>query len=154
MLDQWKSIPPPCLHWRFRVTVRRVQLKVDPQPYRVYRDCNRNQLQWPKCRERSHLIWREDEFISVTLQDAAKCTLKALTWKLTAEFIQEKSLINVPGMVAPGNLLVQMSSPAISASTQASSLSGAQTATAVFLALTTCPCTAGATTQCESHRLH
>ena len=57
-------------------------------------------------------------------------------------------------MVAPGNLLAQMSSPAISASTQGSSLSGAQTVIVAFLALTTCLCTAGAMTPCKRYRLH
>lgn len=57
-------------------------------------------------------------------------------------------------MAAPGNLLAQMSLPAISASTQASSPSGAQTATVASLALTTCPCTAGATTPCELYSPH
>jgi hypothetical protein len=57
-------------------------------------------------------------------------------------------------MAAPGNSLAQMSLPAISASTQASSPFGAQTATAAFLALTICLYTAGATTPCEQHRLH
>lgn len=88
----------------------------------------------------------------MTLQDVAKCTPKALTWKLTAESIQERSLTNAPGMAAPGNLLAQMSSLAISVSTQASSPSGAQTATAVFLDLTTCPSTAGVMTPCEYPR--
>lgn len=54
-------------------------------------------------------------------------------------------------MAAPGNLLAQMSSPAIFASTQALSPSSAQTATVVFLALITCLCTAGAMRLCEQH---
>ncbi|CAO2624572.1 hypothetical protein LEMLEM_LOCUS18444 [Lemmus lemmus] len=45
-----------------------------------------------------------------------------------------------------------MSSLAISVSTRASSRSGAQTATAVFLDLTTCPYTAGVMTPCEYPR--
>ena len=44
--------------------------------------------QWPKCREKSLLSWREDGFTNVILQDAAKCTPKAPTWKPTAESIQ------------------------------------------------------------------
>ena len=44
--------------------------------------------QWPKCREKSPLTWREDGFTNVTLQDAAKYTPKALIWKPTAESIQ------------------------------------------------------------------
>lgn len=66
--------------------------------------------------------------------------------------LQERSLTNAPGTAAPGSLLARMSSLAISVSTRASSRSGAQTATAVFLDLTTCPYTAGAMTPCEYPR--
>lgn len=66
--------------------------------------------------------------------------------------LQERSLTNAPGMAAPGSLLARMSSLAISVSTRASSRSGAQTATAVFLDLTTCPYTAGVMTPCEYPR--
>lgn len=67
-------------------------------------------------------------------------------------FLQERSLTSAPGTAVPGNLLARMSLLAISVSTQASSRSGAQTATAVFLDLTTCPSTAGVMTPCEYHR--
>ena len=54
------------------------------------------------------VIRKRDRTI-VCSMDVTKCTLNLLTWKLTWELIQVKSLINASGKDVRGNLHAQMS---------------------------------------------